>query len=100
MTSSTLTKIHPDCVASAYHCVVSIEKDWLLNDTGYTEEHWEELKKQLIAKGNDFLFEGNIFGSHKAFFGIDGADSSYDGICYCWDAILEEIDLVEDDEEE
>ena len=100
MSSSILTKINPDCVASTYYCVVSIEKDWLLNDTDYTEEHWEELKKQMVANGNVLLFEGNYCGSHKAFFSIQGVDSSYEGIAYCWDEILEQIDIVSEDDDE
>ena len=97
MTSSILEKIHPDCVAADYWNVVSVCKDELLNDTGYTEEHWEELKEQIVAKGNDFLFEGTISGTHKAFFGIDGSNGAFESIAFYWHEIVERLDLVEND---
>jgi hypothetical protein len=89
MTNLTKEKIHSDYLAERTLTVVGFEFMDIVED--YSQEHWEILKGELIAKGNDFLCKSERY----AYFGIHTSNSAHDFIFSAWRDMVKELDCVD-----
>ena len=72
MNVQTELKVDYDALAASSHTVIAFDYKDIIED--YSEDHWQVLKQELIAKGNDFICEQDRF----AFFGIEAGNTPHD----------------------
>jgi len=94
MTTQIEEKIFVDYLGTCTFTVVCLDCKDIINT--YSEEHWNMLKEELIAKKNDFLFIKEEF----AYFGIETGDTPHQLIQMHWDEIVKSLDCVDRGEDD
>ena len=94
MTTQAEEKIFVDYLEVDTSAVVALDYKDIIKT--YSEEHWNTLKEELIAKGNDFLF----LKDDCAYFEIKTGDTPHDIIKLDWNEMVKSLDCVDRGEDD